>query len=89
MRIITTLISIFYFGVLVAQTPGSIELYKQIANYYQQNPNRLEIVRHLHKNVFRYDTSVSYFGYLAPNSNEFLLFALDSSYNITSGIGLS
>ena len=86
MRIITTLISIFYFGVLLAQTPGSNELYKKIANYYQQNPNRLEIVRHVHKNVFRYDTTLSHFGYLALNSKEFFLFALDSSYNITSGL---
>ena len=86
MRIITTLISIFYFGVLLAQTPGSNELYKKIANYYQQNPNQLEIVKHIHKNVFRYDTTISHFGYFPLNSNEFFLFALDSSYNVTSGI---
>ncbi len=86
MRIITTLISILYTGVLLAQTPGSNELYKKIANYYQQNSDRLEIVKHLHKNVFRYDTIVSHFGYLALNSNEFFLFALDSVYNIKNGL---
>ena len=86
MRIITVLIGILYFGVLLAQTPGPNELYKKIANYYQQNPYELEIVRHIHKNVFRYDTTVSYFGYLALNQQEFFIFTFDSTFSITSGL---
>jgi thioredoxin-related protein len=86
MRIITSLISIFFFGTVLCQVPGSNELYKRIANYYQQNPYRLEVVRHVHKNVFRYDTTISHFGYLAMNEKEFFLFSLDTSYNITGGL---
>ena len=86
MRIITTLIGILYCGILLGQTPGPNELYKKIANYYQQNPYELEIVRHIHKNVFRYDTTVSHFGYLALNQDEFFIFTLDSTFSITSGL---
>src|SRR5688572_4935719 len=86
MRIITTLISILYCGIVPGQTPGPNELYKKIANYYQQNPYELQIVRHVHKNVFRYDTTVSYFGYLAFNQDEFFLFWIDSTFSITSGL---
>ena len=86
MRIITTLISALSFGITLCQTPRSNELYNKIADYYQQNPNRLEIVKHVHKNIFTYDTTISYFGYLALNQDEFFLFDLDSAYNITDGI---
>ena len=86
MRIITTLIGILYYGLLPAQTPGPNELYKKIAIYYQQNPYELEIVRHIHKNVFRYDTTVYRFGYLALNQDEFFMFAFDSTFSITSGL---
>jgi len=86
MRIITTLIGILYCGILLAQPPGANELYKKIANYYQQNPYRLEIVRHVHKNVLKYDTTISHFGYLSLNQNEFFLFSLDTSYNIIYGL---
>ena len=86
MRIITTLINILNCGVLLAQIPGPNELYKKIVNYYQQNPYKLEVVKHLHKNVFRYDTTITRFGYLALNQSEFFLFYLDTSYNITSGL---
>jgi len=86
MRIITTLIGIFYCGILPGQPPGPNELYKKIANYYQQNSHELEIVRRIHKNVFRYDTTISHFGYLALNQDEFFLFAIDSTFSITSGL---
>ena len=86
MRIITTLIGILYCGILLGQTPGPNELYKKIVNYYQQNPYELEIVRHVHKNVFRYDTTVYHFGYLALNQDEFFIFAIDSTFSITSGL---
>jgi thiol-disulfide isomerase/thioredoxin len=86
MRIITTLIGILCYRILLAQTPGPNELYKKIVSYYQQNPYELEIVRHVHKNVFRYDTTVSNFGYLALNQDEFFIFAIDSTYSITDGL---
>ena len=86
MRSITTLIGILYYGILLAQTPGPNELYKKIANYYQENPYELEIVRHVHKNVFKYDTTVYYFGYLALNQDEFFIFTFDSTFSITSGL---
>jgi len=86
MRIITTLICILYCGILLGQTPGPNELYKKIVNYYQQNPYELEIVRHVHKNVFEYDTTVSHFGYLAINRDEFFIFEIDGTFSITSGL---
>ena len=86
MRIITTLISILYYGILLAQTPGPNDLYKKIANYYQQNPGRLEVVKNYHKNVFKYDTLVESFCYLPLGPEKFFLFYADSSYSITSGV---
>ncbi|HEV8269751.1 MAG TPA: TlpA disulfide reductase family protein [Chitinophagaceae bacterium] len=89
MRIIATLISILYYGILLAQTPGPNELYKKIANYYQQNPDRLEYIQNINKNVFRYDTISSHFAYLPLGEKGFYLFDLDSSYAVTGGILLS
>lgn len=89
MRIITTLIGILYYGILLAQTPGPNELYKRIANYYQQNPGRLEMIKNHHKNVFKYDTTISTFYYLPLEQKGFYLFYADSTYSITSGIHFS
>ena len=86
MRIITTLIGILYYGVLLAQAPDPKELYKKIANYYQQNPMRLEYVKRAHKNIFRYDTTISSFAYFPLEKNEYYLFFIDSTYLITGGI---
>ena len=86
MRFFIALISILNYGVLLAQTPGPNELYKKIATYYQQNPYELEIVRHIHKNVFEYDTTIFHFGYLSLNKEEFFIFTFDSTFSITSGL---
>jgi hypothetical protein len=86
MRIITTLISVLYFGILPAQTPGHNELYKRIVDYYQQNPMRLEFVKRVHKNIFRYDTTISSFAYFPLEKNEYYLFFIDSTYLISGGI---
>jgi len=89
MRIITTLICILYCGILLAQTPSHNELYKKIVNYYQQNPDRLEYIQNINKNVFSYDTISSHFAYLPLGEKGFYLFDLDSSYAVTGGILLS
>jgi len=89
MRTFTTLISILYYGILLAQTPGPNELYKKIVNYYQQNPDRLEYIQRAHKNVFQYDTINSDFAYLPLDEKGFYVFYLDSSYAVTGGILLS
>jgi hypothetical protein len=86
MRIITTLIGILYCGILLAQTPGANELYKKIADYYQQNPDRLEYVQRLHKNALRYDTVITSFSYLPLGDKGFYLFYIDSTFSVTSGI---
>lgn len=86
MRIITTLIGILNYGILLAQTPGPNELYKKIVNYYQQNPDRLEYVQRVHKNVFRFDTVITSFSYLPLGDKGFYLFYTDSTFSVTSGI---
>lgn len=86
MRIITTLISILYLGTIHAQDADRSNLYQKISGFYQQNPDRLEIVRQHHKNVFQYDTTISSFYFLPLEKKGSYLFFADSSYTITGGI---
>lgn len=89
MRIFLFHLCIFYCGILLSQPPKPGELYKKIENYYRQNPDRLEFVRNVHKNVLRYDTVINFFAFQPLPPKGFFLFHVDSGFTITGGMLLS
>ena len=86
MRIITTLIGILSYGVLLSQTPEPNELYKKIANYYQQNLNGIEFIKNIHKNALSYDTAIYTLAYIPLNKNDFYFFFIDSTFSVDDGL---
>jgi cytochrome oxidase Cu insertion factor (SCO1/SenC/PrrC family) len=72
-----------------AQFPGSKELYKQIGNYYKNNPGSVDYVEHMHKNALGYDTVRSSFAYIPGEKGSFMLAAVDSEFIVTGGMLIS
>jgi AhpC/TSA family len=86
MRLLLSLISIVFCNIAFSQLPSADKLYQKIFEYYTKNPNRIEYVKNVSKNLLKYDTSHYSFAYVPLNGKDFFFSFLDSSFQFTDGL---